>query len=94
MDSPYDKSAVFFGIYLSDPSHIFVQIEYVNFPNDQNVEFGKIVNRQWQSSLNLASEEIHFFALSKGSQLACLEEFLGKSFRYAVKLVESTTSQA
>ncbi len=92
VDSPYDKSAVFFGIYLSDPSHIFVQIEYVNFPNDHNIEFGKIVNGQWQISLDLTSEEVHFFALSKASQLACLEEFLGENFRYAVKLVESTTN--
>lgn len=93
VDSPHDKSSVFFGIYVSDPSQFIVQIEYVNFPNDQNVELGKIVNGQWQNSLNLASEEIHFFALSKASQLTCFEGFFGENFRYAVSLIKSTTTQ-
>ena len=78
---------IFFGIYYSDPSIVCVETEGFAFSDDIDISQGEIVNGKWRQTLNLASEEIHFFARSKQSQLSCLEEFLRDAANYADQLM-------
>lgn len=84
----YDGNVkVFMGIFLTEPAIVCVQIQNCSFRNDLNITRGEVTNGKWTETLDLASEEIHFFARSKQSQLACLEEFLSGSFGYADQLI-------
>ena len=81
---------IFVGIYLDDPSRLWVHTENCPLDNELQVSLGEIDNGIWSATLDLASEEVHFFARSKQSQLSCLEEFLRDSIEYADKLIKST----
>jgi hypothetical protein len=41
---------------------------------------------RWFHELDMQSEEHHFFARSKSSQMRCIEEFISDSLRYAAML--------
>jgi hypothetical protein len=78
---------IYICVYFNQPAKLFVHTEKCNFNEDMKLEIGKIVNKNFEIELNLASEEVHFFARSKQSQLTCLEEFLSESVKYAEKLI-------
>jgi hypothetical protein len=78
---------IYILVYFNQPAKLFVQTGKCNFNEDIKLERGKIVDKDFEIELNLASEEVHFFARSKQSQLACLEEFLSESVKYAKKLI-------
>ena len=82
------KKRIFIGIYLDDPGKVCVQTENCSFSDDAVVTQGEIVNGKWTETLDLTSEESHFFARSKQSQLSCLEEFLRDSVGYADGLIK------
>lgn len=89
----YDEpKKIFVGIYFTNPSRVYVQTEGFKLDDDLEVTKGEVVNGQWTETLDLSSEEVHFFARSKQSQLACLEEFIGDSVRYAEQFVINQTS--
>jgi len=48
----------------------------------ENVELGEIKNGRWYKRLDMQSEEYHFFARSKSSQMECLDQFLNESLNY------------
>jgi hypothetical protein len=45
----------------------------------------------WERDINLESEDVHFFARSKASQMQFLEQFLRENLEYAKKVVVTET---
>ena len=45
------------------------------------------VDGEWYNCLDLESEDIHFFARSKESQLQCLEKFIKESVEFGNTLI-------
>lgn len=80
---------IFIGIFLNEPAVVCVQIQGCSFANDIEPTQGEVANGKWTETLDLASEEVHFFARSKQSQLARLEEFLSNSIEYADQLIKA-----
>lgn len=79
----------FIGIYLSNPSVIELNSEVPlkeNIPD--NIEVGMIEYDCWKNQLDMSSEDIHFFARNKQSQLLCIEEFIKDSIEFGRKLLK------
>ena len=71
--------------YLDRPNIITINTEV---PLKQgminNIPVGKIENARWQNDLDLESEENHFFARTKASQVKCLEKFILESVNFVI----------
>lgn len=79
----------FIGIYFDTPNCITINSEVtINQIDPNTVTVGEIENDAWRNVLNLSSEEVHFFARSKASQIQCLEDFISESLDYARPLVK------
>ena len=51
--------------------------------------FGSTGEKQrWENSLDLTSEDTHFFSRSKASQQACLEKFIKESFKFGKTIIK------
>ncbi len=74
---------------MSDPSVIEINSEVPlkeNIPD--NIEVGLIEYDSWNNRLDMSSEDIHFFARNKQSQLLCIEEFIRNSIEFGRKLLK------
>jgi len=79
----------FVGIYFDKPHLVILNTEVAlidNLPDEPDI--GKFVGR-WQNELDLSSESVFFFARTKASQLACLEEFIKESVDYGKTLIKT-----
>jgi len=76
------------GIYYEEPC--ILKFEMYNVDNAAQVQerfpYGLFTGQCWSNQRDLASEEAHFFARSKASQLQFIEEFLEESLKYATVL--------
>lgn len=83
-----DDKKLFVGLYLNKPNLVTISTEVALKQGiDTPISIGKVDNGRWQNDLDLESEEIHFFARTKASQVECLETFLQNSFNFAKKLI-------
>ena len=72
-----EKKKYYVGIKFDDPTVVrFSTEDLVIKEKDVSVPFGVVEEGWWRHYLNLDSEDIHFFALSRPSQLICLVDFL------------------
>jgi hypothetical protein len=78
---------IYICVYFNQPSKLIVETAACNIDEHKQLERGNIEDKSFRIELNLASEEVHFFARSKQSQLSCLEEFLSESVQYAEQLI-------
>jgi hypothetical protein len=83
-----DNKKYFVGIYYQNPNIISFETSYgFKLGKYDHLEMGQIENgNQWYNELDMQSEEYHFFARSKSSQMKCIEEFLADNLRYAATL--------
>jgi putative methionine-R-sulfoxide reductase with GAF domain len=83
-----EEKKLFVGIYFNKPNCVTINTEVsLKQGTDTSILIGKVDNGRWQNDLDLESEEIHFFARTKASQIECLETFLQNSVNFAKKLV-------
>jgi len=82
-------SKAWVGIEWSNPTWLCFETEDVVFkrPAAQGIGYGEVVEHgssrfplQWRHCIDLASEEVHFFARSRESQRRRTDEFLTKGF--------------
>ena len=87
----YIESKRFFvGIYYDNPEQITLNTEVGLIderPSEPEIGFYK--DGGWQNTLELCSEEVHFFSRTRASQLACLEEFLRNSVEFGRKVIKT-----
>jgi putative methionine-R-sulfoxide reductase with GAF domain len=84
-----EKAKLFVGVYFDKPNMVVFDTEVTSKINDaESLKFGRLDGDRWYNELDLESEEIHFFARSKASQIQCLEKFIKENFEYAITLVE------
>lgn len=78
----------FIGLYLSNPTVVEINTE-VPLKSDipEEIDIGIIEEGCWKNRLDLCSEEIHFFARSKVSQLLSLETFIRDSLNFGRTLI-------
>jgi hypothetical protein len=83
-----EERKLFVGIYLNRPSFVTVNTE-VDLKEGPNIpiSIGKVANRRWQNDLDLESEDIHFFARTKASQVECLKTFIQDSVSFAKTMI-------
>jgi hypothetical protein len=92
-----DEGKFTFGLSLDEPTLLYMRTWAL--PLDpkkaEKVEIGEIIASdypnetgpiRWVNCLNLESEEVHFFARSKASQLQCIEQFIAQSIQYGKTL--------
>ena len=72
------------GVYFADLH--FIQIDCQLKTKKTNCKFGDI-DGEWCNYLDLESGDVHFFALSKESQLKCLVKFIKESVEYGNTLI-------
>ena len=79
------------GIYLYEPNLVYFETQInLNGKNPDNLKFGEVnQDGNWMRILNLAAEEVHFFARTKASQLRYLESFINESYNYCKELSNS-----
>jgi hypothetical protein len=84
------------GFSYDAPGTLHLQTDQVRVDPDKAVKLGKGSvwefkwspgGRAWGVQLELESEEVHFFARSRRSQMQCLEKFIGE-FLDAVRQIE------
>lgn len=79
----------FIGIYLNNPGFLTINTEVALARKEfEDVPVGRLENGGWRNELDLESEEIHFFARSKASQIQCIEKFIKESIDYARTIVK------
>lgn len=86
-----EQKRFFIGLYLSDPNLVVINTEEVSLSSNipKEVTLGRLIgNWRWQNELDLTSEEVHFFARSKASQIQCLEKFIEESLSYGRTLIK------
>jgi len=83
-----EDKKLFVGIYLDSPNLVTVNTE-VDLKQETNtpLSIGKINDGRWENNLDLESEDIHFFARTKASQIECLETFIQGSVNFAKTLI-------
>ena len=73
------------GMFYDKPHEIIFSTYYAQLIDDrpEDLKLGEYVEianqKNWRNYLDLTSEEIHFFSLSKTRQLTCLEKFVTDS---------------
>ena len=82
----YLESQEFFvGVYYDDPDTVVFETQKLSIPENaaSNAGFGEMgttskspTGNKWICKLDLASEDVHFFALSPPSQLNRIKQFL------------------
>ena len=82
-----EEKKFFIGMYYSHPNMFRFNTEIVLSIVPDNVTLGIIEGGRWQNDLDLTSEEVHFFARSKASQIQRLERFIEESLNYGKQLV-------
>ncbi|MCK6624924.1 MAG: hypothetical protein L6R45_07080 [Anaerolineae bacterium] len=79
----------FIGIRTDRPHMLIFNTVHIIEDDSDQFDFGRITQTgRWINELDFTSEEVHFFALSKASQLQCIERFLIESLA-AVKQIQS-----
>lgn len=89
-----DKKA-WCGIIYDAPSKLVLHTHDVKINIENKPDFGEIREsnyykpdgKRWYNEIELESEDEHFFARSKPSQIKCIEEFLKKSIEGFEKVV-------
>jgi hypothetical protein len=85
-----------FGFRYDSPRYLYLNTNQVaiDVEKARNLPFGAVYDYRWgpngfmwQDCLDLESEEVHFFARSRESQLRCLEQFV-KRFLDVVRTIE------
>ena len=77
------------GIYFEDLHYIQIDCSFkAKGTKKTNFEMGGMeVDGAWYNCLDLESEDVHFFARSKGSQVQCLEKFIKESVEFGNTLI-------
>ena len=82
-----EQKKYYVGVRFDDPSVVqFMTQDLVIKEKDVSVPYGLLEEGWWHHDLNLSSEEIHFFALSRPSQFICLVDFLSQCKQSISKL--------
>ena len=97
----YEKNMKFFvGIYMNQPEEMVFITHDAKFHDDepeQKVtdigigisEYGSVGSwRYWKNTIDLTSEDVHFFSRSKTSQLEYLADFINKSLCFVDKIIK------
>jgi hypothetical protein len=84
------------GFYYTEPRYLYLSTNQVaiDVEKARKLSFGAVSDYKWgpsgfmwQDKLDLESEDVHFFARSRESQLRCLEQFI-KRFLDAARTIE------
>ena len=80
----------FIGVNFEAPSVlVFTTHEApIKVSDEDKLELGRVVSAKWRNELDLSSEEVHFYARQRASQLQCIEMFIRDSVKYARTLVQ------
>jgi hypothetical protein len=82
------NKSFFVGIYFNEPGVVVFNTEVpLNEKATKTLKVGKLQGGQWRNELDLTSEEIHFFARSRASQVQCLEQFIDESLAFGKTLI-------
>lgn len=85
-----ENKRFFVGIYFDNPGLVVMNTEVpLSEKATKKVTLGKLESGGWRNELDLTSEDIHFFARSKASQIQCLEQFVEESLSYGKTLIKS-----
>jgi|GEM_PF-743519 len=96
-----NERAAWVGVTWEEPEQLaFHTWEYPTLENGaEAIGYGEVRPYKWSNSkfawyniLDLASEDVHFFARSRESQMQCIEEFVKKGLEGVAKL-EATRQQ-
>lgn len=75
-----ENKGFFVGIYFDNPGLVVMNTEVpLSEKAPKKVTLGKLEDGGWRNELDLTSEDVHFFARSKASQIQCLEQFIEES---------------
>ena len=85
------KNEYWTGLYYSEPETLILSARGVNKKVAEKIGHGLVKEwvekgkniYAWWNQLDLGSEEVHFFAKSKSSQIQCIEQFLKESIQAA-----------
>ncbi|MFH1219134.1 MAG: PD-(D/E)XK nuclease family protein [Candidatus Eisenbacteria bacterium] len=84
-----ENKAFFVGLYYDSPNCIrFKTYDMALNAGGKDLEMGEMEGDIWTNVLHLDSEETHFFARTKASQIKCLEDFVKLSLDYGRKLAK------
>lgn len=83
-----DESKYWIGTVFDKPHIILFHTESFGNADNTNVDVGVIANSRWENRLDLSSEDTHFFACSKESQISLIDDFVKKSINYATKITK------
>jgi len=78
----------FIGVYFVDPNLVVLNTEVpLSRKAPKEALVGSFQDGGWSNQLDLTSEDVHFFARTKASQIQCLENFIERSLSFGRTLV-------
>lgn len=84
-----DNKHFFVGIYFNEPNVIWINSEVdLDAPMSKEPELGQIDDRRWNFKIDLATEQVYFFARSRASQLQFLERWVREAVEYGRSLID------
>jgi hypothetical protein len=84
-----ENKTFFIGIYYDTPELVVLNTEVtLSGKAPKEVTLGKLTGGGWRNELDLTSEDVHFFARSRASQVQCLERFIEESLKYGKSLID------
>ncbi|MBF0555949.1 MAG: PD-(D/E)XK nuclease family protein [Nitrospirae bacterium] len=88
-DNKSKDNRFFVGLDYKKPNIVYIETAFDSDKSEikSNIQLGEYRTKsngkiRWYNSLDLETEECHFFARTKASQLKCLEEFIKKSVNF------------
>ena len=86
-----ERKRFFIGFYFDEPSVLCINTEVdVASPIPKELKLGQIDDRRWNYKTDLATEQVHFYARSRASQLQFLERFVIEAIDYGRNLIDDS----
>ncbi len=83
------EKRMFIGFYLNEPAVLVIETDKpIVIPDDYEPELGQIERGKWTYSIDLSSEDAHFFSRSRASQLQFLESWVGNAVKIGLALFD------